>query len=358
MWGNDAATGTSSNVSASYVARAKRIWKVAVAGAPGTITFSMDLSATGFPNTGSASDYALLKDTDTDFSSGSTTHTAGASLVGSILTFTGVSFSDGDLFTIAASNIVLPGGLSGLIFWVKGGVGVTGTTNVSNWADQSGSANNATQGTGANQPALVTNDINFNSSINFYQGSSIMSITIPPANLNATVFTVAVPTVNSDWRTMFRGASSDHPMIVESGATRLGYYDNDNAGFNFSGFTWLQNEIALVDLGLNYYRLKQTDFDGTSTLSRIVSVNITDVVQPGMKINIYPNPATQQFTIEGNGIENSEYIMTNGLGQKINVNASVQSGKIIIDTANLPRGLYLIIINGNGKTASRKIILE
>jgi len=49
------------------------------------------------PNTGVAANYALLKDTDTDFSSGSTAHTAGASLTGNVLTFTGVSLLTGNI---------------------------------------------------------------------------------------------------------------------------------------------------------------------------------------------------------------------------------------------------------------------
>ena len=56
-----------------------------------------------------------------------------------------------------------------MTFWVKGGVGVTGTTNVSKWADQSGLGSDATQGTAAKQPAVVSADLNFNDDINFYQ---------------------------------------------------------------------------------------------------------------------------------------------------------------------------------------------
>lgn len=39
----------------------------------------------------------------------------------------------------------------------------------------------------------------------------------------------------STWRTLIRGASSDHQVIVEAGSNRLGMYDNDNAGFLYSG---------------------------------------------------------------------------------------------------------------------------
>ena len=66
-------------------------------------------------------------------------------------------------FSIFAQS---PGNVStNLSAWYKADAGVTGTTNVSLWADQSGNGNNAIQNTTANQPALVTGDINFKSSL-------------------------------------------------------------------------------------------------------------------------------------------------------------------------------------------------
>ena len=77
-----------------------------------------------------------------------------------------------------------------------------------------------------------------------------------------------------------------------------------------------------------------------------------------MNINIYPNPARHQITMASIGIEDSEYAITNAMGQRVYANASVQSGKIVIETSNLPRGLYLITISNKGNTVTRKIILE
>lgn len=250
LWGNNAGVGLSANIPTAYKIRSSKIWKAAVSGTPGAVSFSVDLAAIGLPVTGSAADYALLIDNDIDFSAGATAHTAGASLVGNTLSFTGVSLSNNNFFTVAVSNVNFPGGVIGLAFWVKGDVGVTGTTDVSEWADQSGNSNHAVQAVVANQPTLVNNDINFHSSINFATGTDIFGLTNPPLDLNSTVFTVGVPTANGQWRTMFRGAAGggDHPLIVEQGNIRLGYFDNDNVGFKPSGFNWLQNEVAIVGL--------------------------------------------------------------------------------------------------------------
>ncbi|HMJ71053.1 MAG TPA: T9SS type A sorting domain-containing protein [Cyclobacteriaceae bacterium] len=248
MWGNNAATGVTLNVPTTHKIRTSKIWKVAVTGTPGAVSFTADLSAIGLPVTGNASDYALLIDTDTDFSAGATTHIAGASLVGNVLSFTGVGLNNNNFISIAVANLSFPGGIPGLSFWVKGDAGVSGTTDVSQWADQSGYSNHAVQGVVGNQPGLVTNNINFNPSINFSGATDIFNLTNPQANLNTTVFTVGAPAVNSQWRTMFRGATGDHALIVETGAVRLGYFDGDNVGFKPSGFNWLQNEVAVVGL--------------------------------------------------------------------------------------------------------------
>jgi Secretion system C-terminal sorting domain len=274
LWGDDGGTGTSTNIPSGFSERSKRVWKTAVTGTPGSVSFSVNLSTIGLVNTGNATDYALLIDTDTDFSSGASLNTSGATLVGNVLSFTGVNFADGNFFSIAAANVKQPGGVPGLVFWVRADKGVTGTTNVSNWADQSG-YNDAFQATPANQPSLVTNDINSNPSVNFSGSTSVMSLTTPPADLNSTIFTVAVPTVNTNWRTMFRGVVNDHPLIIQNGGNTLGFYDNPGGGFKSSGFNWLQNETAVVGLEMfsGNVNFRKNGTQGAS----ITTINLTGV---------------------------------------------------------------------------------
>ncbi|NOS94700.1 MAG: hypothetical protein HOP30_22545, partial [Cyclobacteriaceae bacterium] len=290
LWGDNSLTGTNANVPSPYFFRSSKIWRTAVTGTPGAVTFSVNLQTIGFPVTASASDYVLLKDTDTDFSSGASVHATGASLVGNTLTFTGVSFTSGDYFAIAAVNAGLPGGVAGTIFWVKGDVGVTGTTDVSSWADQSGLSANATQATFANQPSQLANDLNFHSTIDFSGTTDHFSITNAPANLNSTVFTVAVPRANANWRTMFRGTTNDHALIIQSGGTALGYYDGDNLGFKTSGFTWLQNEAALVGL-------EMTAGDVNFRKNGVQGASIGTINLAGLSLNSFGNYTTnsQQF---------------------------------------------------------------
>ena len=50
-------------------------------------------------------------------------------------------------------------------------------------------------------------------------------------------------------------------------------------------------------LGMNYYRLKQTDLDGASTFSKITTVYFDQIGHS--QVTIYPNPASDWALIGG-----------------------------------------------------------
>lgn len=60
--------------------------------------------------------------------------------------------------------------------------------------------------------------------------------------------------------------------------------------------------------GTNYYRLKQTDFDGKFSYSKIVVVDFEPIIIP--EINVYPNPNQGSFNIRLRGFnENQEVVL-------------------------------------------------
>lgn len=174
FWSNNGAITTSTDVPAGYNIRSNRIWKIDLSGTPGAVSFTIDLAAAGLENTGNAGDYALLIDTDDTFSSGATAHTAGASLVGNELSFTAVTFCDGDLFALAinsSTSLIAPGSVTtNLRLWLKADAGITGSSPVSAWTDQSALGNDAS--TPANGPDLLTAQLNFNPALDFTRSNS------------------------------------------------------------------------------------------------------------------------------------------------------------------------------------------
>ncbi|KAA9332613.1 T9SS type A sorting domain-containing protein [Adhaeribacter soli] len=107
---------------------------------------------------------------------------------------------------------------------------------------------------------------------------------------------------------------------------------------------------AAAKAGIVYYRLKQTDLDGTFTYSEVRSVAVTGKVN---SVVFYPNPVKSMLNIEVTGT-NSVIRVINTLGQevlqrKINGASSVQ-----LDVSSLPNGSYqLITENDQQKSVSR-----
>ena len=63
------------------------------------------------------------------------------------------------------------------------------------------------------------------------------------------IFVVNKPlstSVTSDWRTLFRGASTDHVIIVHAGSTSLGTYNNGNGGFQQFGNLTLDGSATVL----------------------------------------------------------------------------------------------------------------
>jgi len=134
-------------------------------------------------------------------------------------------------------------------YWVgettKGGLAVTsglilrldasevssysGTGSV--WTDLSGSGNN-----------FNVNPSAFNSSGKYFdfQGSYGCAKNSSDISLSGDVTYVAVTRVKNstaEWRTLTRSYSSDHHVIVQSGAWNMGMYDNDSVGFIGTGYS-------------------------------------------------------------------------------------------------------------------------
>lgn len=107
--------------------------------------------------------------------------------------------------------------------------------------------------------------------------------------------------------------------------------------------------------GMSYYRLKQTDYDGTSEYFSPVSVFFK-----ANEIEIFPNPASTQVEVKDYsqaGI--SGIALYNALGKKMQLAALKNHAGTMLDVSELPRGLYLLVVEGtNGDILKQeKIVL-
>lgn len=92
--------------------------------------------------------------------------------------------------------------------------------------------------------------------------------------------------------------------------------------------------------GLNYYRLKQTDFDGTFDYSTTVKAEITRI-----NISVFPNPSTSLVTVSVPETVEKGTLQIFDASGKIVLNESVSARNEIGVNQLLP-GIYFIRISG------------
>ena len=140
------------------------------------------------------------------------------------------------------------------------------------------------------------------------------------SELNNAFFTIEKSKNGSDWETVSTTAGAEHSN------TLLKYDTKDAHPFN----------------GFSYYRLKQTDIDGTSTLSKI---EIVSFLSNG-NLLISPNPTTDRVLISGNLI-GKKLELLDASGKTITASAKIRSNNSSteIDLSTLAKGIYILKID-------------
>ena len=117
--------------------------------------------------------------------------------------------------------------------------------------------------------------------------------------------------------------------------------------------------------GTSFYRLKQTDLDGASTLSDVISITYTNNNLGG--INIYPNPVVvgSNLTIQLEGNDAKATVL-----KLYNANGKVMMQKVIASNSNraflstslelpndLAPGLYLLMAENNDNVLGKRKLM-
>lgn len=127
-------------------------------------------------------------------------------------------------------------------------------------------------------------------------------------------------------------------------------------GKNWSNISWVNgkatntgvNDYQIIDQnpfsGLNYYRLKQVDFDGHFEYSDIVS---TEYQRDNIPISIFPNPSNNYLIINDLGEDANSIIIFDSLGKKVMQTEIRDNSTITFDIGHLTMGTYFIQISSN-----------
>ncbi|MCE7996544.1 MAG: T9SS type A sorting domain-containing protein [Roseivirga sp.] len=177
IWGNDGGGLTETTgltMPDTIDSRISRVWRVAETNEVLTTSVSFDLTGLGLST--DAHDFSLLiaaNNSSADFSSA--TVVSGATINGSVITFTGVDLDDGQYFTLGTNYFECsPGGVeTNLDLWLRADDGTSTTVDgadVATWTDKSTGGNDATAA--GNQPNYAATSINYNPAVNFDQGNT------------------------------------------------------------------------------------------------------------------------------------------------------------------------------------------
>lgn len=108
--------------------------------------------------------------------------------------------------------------------------------------------------------------------------------------------------------------------------------------------------------GENYYRLRQTDFDGATEYSKIVRVDFKNSGEAS-DLNVFPNPVTGGELTLFRGGESEEAIpvqLFNSVGQLLR-SESIVSGNNVFNINDLSAGIYTIQVSEGAHAFSKKV---
>ena len=108
--------------------------------------------------------------------------------------------------------------------------------------------------------------------------------------------------------------------------------------------------------GVSYYRLKQTDFDGTFAYSKIVSVYLGK--SNVLSVQLYPNPSTGIFYVNMNSSADLVSISVSDLLGKLVYTKTLDKTTKQLNMSHLPKGTYLATIKAEGLIKREKIIIK
>ena len=165
---------------------------------------------------------------------------------------------------IPGCQLWLDGADSNVLFTDSAGTIPVGSSgNIGMWKDKSGVGRNYIQATGGNRPSFANNTVTCSTS------SQLLTSTVALGIAGIDIFVVGkpLPAAGNSWRTLLRGGTTDHPILVENGATRLGYFVNA-IGFNpFGSLTLDGSTRALLYVSIPASRIASAALNGTVTLS-------------------------------------------------------------------------------------------
>ncbi|MGH1336388.1 MAG: T9SS type A sorting domain-containing protein [Aureispira sp.] len=114
-------------------------------------------------------------------------------------------------------------------------------------------------------------------------------------------------------------------------------------------------------LGINYYRLRQIDHDGATSLSSVIAIEVA--TKEGAQ-RFFPNPTTGKLTYQFNAVQQEQLTLTvhNTLGQVLNTwsqESHVGINNKVLDWRDYPAGTYHVsVYNSQGRLIHTQAVIK
>jgi len=130
-------------------------------------------------------------------------------------------------------------------------------------------------------------------------------------------------------------------------AGQVNIYDGDQSNYQFSHLN--------IPAGNLYYRIEQTDLDGTSIYSKTVLLKNKGA---GREYLVYPNPAGEFIQITSTDLlSGSHVLLFDAAGRKL-LEMGLTNNNTKVNTSFYPNGTYVLEIKGQSETIIKKIVIK
>ncbi len=188
-----------------------------------------------------------------------------------------------------------------------------------------------------------------------YFGPGGVGSILLPIELTKFIATATANAVEFEWETASE-LNNDYFTIEYSTDVANWYEAKIVAG---AGTTQLANQystsvaVSTLPQGTVYFRLSQTDYDGTTTSFDVVAVEVENVESEQINVVVYPNPATSFVNIKGAEALNVSVINSNGSVENLRQMADNQ-----YSVEHLRKGIYTLVIETPTGKFSKQLIKQ
>ncbi|MBN4071097.1 T9SS type A sorting domain-containing protein, partial [Crocinitomix catalasitica] len=136
------------------------------------------------------------------------------------------------------------------------------------------------------------------------------------------------------------------------------------AEVNAAGNSAAVNTYGAIDprpsIGVNYYRLKQTDFDGNYHYSKPISIN---VINNNETFKVFPNPTQHSAEVFFNSVseDETEIKIIDASGRVVfsqTINSTIGTNRIDLNTAEFAEGVYFLTLTNKFEMLGTKFVKE